>query len=248
MKKQLSLLPKVAKSHGGSLAVGKRRACRPLNTKQSHHITLKSHHAVGGRCLYKHKKMINAVIAKSAKHLEVKVYERAICSNHIHLLIKGADRVRIQNFFRVVAGHTAQNILKLHPLPKLHQQPICPSGGKRTSEDVEGERMGGAPVEGVIFTPGGAPVRAPKGCRKNQRKFWSYLIFSRIVSWGREFKTVSQYVQKNTLEALNLIAYQPRHRRACKRRRQMTYPLRNKISYGISKNRMRNSAKSLDSS
>ncbi|MCB0351261.1 MAG: hypothetical protein KDD38_08770 [Bdellovibrionales bacterium] len=58
---------------------------------------------------------------------------------------------------------------------------------------------------------GGAPQKKP-GCRKNQRKFWSYLIFSRIVSWGREFKTVIRYVQKNTLEALNLIAYQPRNK------------------------------------
>ncbi len=55
----------------------------------------------------------------------------------------------------------------------------------------------------------GAP-EAITGCKKNQRKFWSYLLYSRIVSWGREFKTVRQYIQKNTLEALHLIAYQKR--------------------------------------
>ena len=112
MKKQLSLLPKVSKSHGGSLAIGKRRSLRPLNPKQSHHVTLKSLHAVGGRCLYKHKKIIKFVLKKACNLYQVKVYEFALCRNHIHLVIKGPDRESIQNFFRVFAGHTAQNILK----------------------------------------------------------------------------------------------------------------------------------------
>jgi hypothetical protein len=36
------------------------------------------------------------------------------------------------------------------------------------------------------------------------------LIYSRIVTWGREFRAVSTYILRNTLEALYLIAYQPR--------------------------------------
>jgi hypothetical protein len=53
-----------------------------------------------------------------------------------------------------------------------------------------------------------------KGCRKNQRKFWSLLIYSRVISWGREFRTVSDYILQNTLEVLCLIAYRPRKRRS----------------------------------
>ncbi len=179
--KQLSLFPnfKLKRAHGGSLSVGKRRAIRPLNLKLSHHVTMKSHHAIGTRSLFRHKKLILGLIKKNAYRFQVKVIEYAIQGNHIHLLIKGQNRMGLQNFFRVVAGHSAQKILQLCPL-KL--------------------QAGGAPAD-------------KKGCRKNLRKFWSFLLYSRVVSWGREFKIVVQYIQRNTLELFNLIAYQPRLKR-----------------------------------
>jgi REP element-mobilizing transposase RayT len=159
--------------HGGSFATLKRRAKRPLNINQSHHITMKSHFAVGPRSLFRHKKTILKLIHKSRCKFRIKVYEYAIQGNHIHLLVKAKSREELQNFFRVVAGHIAQKILADFPLK--------PQGGG-----------------------------ALKGCKKNQRKFWSYLLYSRIITWGREFRTVTKYIQKNALELLQIIAYQPR--------------------------------------
>ena len=201
--KQLSLLPKskVKKQHGGSLAVGKRRKIRPLNIKQSHHITMKSYHAVGPRSLFRHKKMILNVIRKFSFRFGVKVYEYAIQGNHIHLLVKAQTREGLQNFFRVVAGHTAQNILKDWPIIKVR-------GGAQRQEKNEAEgasQAGGAPEQKKDRAQ-----RATRGCLKNQRKFWSYLVYSRVVSWGREFKIVARYIQKNTLELLQIIACEPR--------------------------------------
>jgi len=94
----------------------------------------------------------------------------------LHLLVKAQNLEGLQNFFRVLAGQTAQRILKECPLK---------------------------------LSAGGASQKQ-KGCKKNQRKFWSYLLYSRIVSWGQEFKRVASYIQKNTLELLQVIAYQPR--------------------------------------
>jgi len=175
--KQLSLFNerKPKKDHGGSLAIKKRRSKRPLNIKQSHHITMKSHHAIGPRSLFRHKKMILHLIKKNSAQFRIKVYEYAIQGNHVHLLVKAQSREGLQNFFRVIAGHTAQQILKQYPLP-------CAGGA----------------------------TQKRKGCKKNQRRFWSYLLYSRIVSWGREFKRVMSYIQKNTLELLQIIAYEPR--------------------------------------
>ncbi len=53
---------------------------------------------------------------------------------------------------------------------------------------------------------------SPKGTAhpKNQRSFWSVTIYSRIVSWGREFKIVMAYILQNTNEALGLVAYRER--------------------------------------
>lgn len=187
--KQLSFVqaPQQRRQHGGSLAVRRRRSARPMSRKLSLHITLKSHHAIGGRCLFRHKKMISAVMRKSAARFCIKIYEHAICGNHLHLLVKGPNRESLQNFFRVLAGHTAQNILRDCPLPQK-------AGGAPGLRDLQGQRE----------------EKVRLGCKKNQRKFWSYLLYSRVVSWGREFKIVKRYVQRNTLEALQLIAYQPR--------------------------------------
>jgi REP element-mobilizing transposase RayT len=167
--------PDYTKQHGGSLAIRKRRKRRPINPKQTLHITLKSHYAIGGRCLLKHRKTIVAVMKKASKLFNVKVYQYAVCGNHLHLLIKGPDRESLHNFFRVFAGHTAQIILKKFPIP---------------------QKRGGA--------------HKSLYCKKNQRIFWSYLLFSRIVNWGRDFRTVSEYIMRNTLEAMNIIAYTPR--------------------------------------
>ena len=42
------------------------------------------------------------------------------------------------------------------------------------------------------------------------KKFWDARPYTRIVEWGKEFKTVSRYIVQNTLEALGFIPYQPR--------------------------------------
>lgn len=49
-----------------------------------------------------------------------------------------------------------------------------------------------------------------RGCRKNRRRFWSLLLYSRLVSWGREFARVAGYIRRNRLEALYIIAYRER--------------------------------------
>ncbi|MEQ1666349.1 MAG: transposase [Bdellovibrionales bacterium] len=42
---------------------------------------------------------------------------------------------------------------------------------------------------------------------------WTLLPFTRIVTWGRDFKNTLKYVLQNELEALGIIDYQPRKRR-----------------------------------
>ena len=186
-KRSSSLKPK--REHGGSLSVGKRRSYRAFNPKLSLHVTLKSDFAVGPRSLFRHKKLILSILRKNQLRFNVKAYTYALAGNHLHLLIKGQTREDIQNFFRVFAGHAAQRILIECPL---------------------------------VLKPGGAPQicntdrlkccgdKVKEGCKKNQRKFWKFLIYSRVVTWGREFKRVCGYIEKNVLETLHLIAYEPR--------------------------------------
>ena len=143
----------------------------------------------------KHRNLINHVIRKFSRRFKIKVFRHAICGNHIHLLLKGDSRTGLQNFFRVLAGHIAQNILK--------QFPVMLSERKYANM----KRAGGAPKN--IKTR----AKKPMGCRKNQRQFWDLLVYTRIITWGREFKTVRLYILQNTLEAVGLIPYKPRKNR-----------------------------------
>ena len=173
---QKSFFKSSRKAHGGHLSLNKRRCRRPINIRTPFHIVLRSDLAKGSRSLIKHKILVRRVMQKASKKFGIQVYKKAICGNHIHMLIRGKSKPDIQNFFRVLAGHVAQEILRQFPL-------LC------------AKEWGGAPK---------------KGCKKNQRKFWSLLLYSRVVSWGRDFSNVTNYIIQNTLEALNLIPYQPR--------------------------------------
>jgi REP element-mobilizing transposase RayT len=174
--KQLNLIKNSRNSteHGGSAAIGKRKSQRSLSIKRPIHLVLKSHRAVGKRNLLRHRTLIENVLRKAQRRFHIRIYEMAIVSNHIHLLVKGYSRTDLQNFFRVAAGHIAQQILKLHPLT-----------------DKESLKTGGA-----------------QG--KEENKFWISRIYSRLVTWGREYQIVQRYVVQNALEALGIIPYKPR--------------------------------------
>lgn len=190
------------KEHGGALSDRKRRSKRILSMKDPIHLTLRSDFAYGVRSLMKHRDLIRHMILKFSRRFKIKVYRHAICGNHIHLLIKGENRVGLQNFFRVLAGHIAQNILK--------QFPVTLSDRKHR-EFMLSKKRGGAPQNHITSKKNTKnTAKKPTGCRKNQRQFWALLVYTRIITWGREFKSVSRYILQNTLEALQLIAYKPR--------------------------------------
>ncbi len=180
--KQLHLIPKfnVRKEHGGTLSLGKRRKKRPLSLKKPLHLVLRSDFAFGSRSLLRHRPLIEKVLAKAKKRFAIRIYEMAIVSNHIHIMIKGHTRQDLQNFFRVVAGHIAQELLR--------QFPVLPS---------ETAQRGGA-----------------SKTREKENRFWQTRIYSRIVSWGREYSNVKEYVIQNALEALGLIPYKTRAKRS----------------------------------
>ncbi len=49
------------------------------------------------------------------------------------------------------------------------------------------------------------------------KNFFTYRPFTRILSWGREFRAVLNYVKQNILEAIGAVAYKPRKRKPMRR-------------------------------
>ena len=122
------------REHGGALSVRRRKSKRPLTTRNPFHVTLRSELATGKRSLLRHKNLIYKVLNKASRRFGIKIYQQAICGNHIHLLVRGRYRFAIQNFFRVVAGHIAQKILENQPLlPNERIRGNAQKNGKNTA-------------------------------------------------------------------------------------------------------------------
>lgn len=161
--------------HGGVLTIGKRNSRRSFITNKPIHLVLRSDKAVGRRSFLKNDRIVRNVLKKFSSRFGIKIYQLAICGNHIHCLARASSRKNLQNFFRVFAGQVAQEILRKYPMQSWEKKAF--RGGTH---------------------------------KKNQKTFWSFLIYSRVVSWGRDFGNVRRYIVRNVLEAYRIIAYQPR--------------------------------------
>ena len=150
---------------GAHLKNGNPKEKRPISTKRTMHVVLRSSMAKGSLSFFKIDKRIRGVISHQGKKHGVKVYRQANGGNHLHLIVLPRSRIAFKGFIRAISGIIARFAL----------------GAERG--------------------------------RAMNLKFWDKRPFTRIVEWGREFRTVTDYLLQNTLEALGFIPYQPRKHR-----------------------------------
>lgn len=100
-----------SKVFGGSLIRGKRKSKRPLNFKLPVHAILKCNTLRSGSLIWNADK-ISEILDKFAKKLNVKIYEKVIASNHIHLILKFERRESYNAFVRAFSG-VVSRILKI---------------------------------------------------------------------------------------------------------------------------------------
>lgn len=149
-QQNLFQLPKPSKAFGGSLQQrGKRKTARTLNSKLPIHLILRSE----GNKLFKNLMWTEFYLEKFSHKFNIKIYRKAVCSNHIHVLIKIPNREQYNKFIRALSGALAKK-LKIK---------------------------------------------------------WELLPYTRLLTWGREFKSVQGYVALNILEAFGAIKYQKRN-------------------------------------
>lgn len=157
--KQIPLFtfPKSKTAHGGSLGSGKRKNARPLCVKRSLHIVFRAEGARGGWSLLhpKHAKRLHLLLRKYSERFEVRIYEYANVSNHIHLLVRGRTKEGLRNLMRAFAGHSAQ------------------------------------------LVTGSGPKRPLK------KRFWTLLVYTRIVAWGA-FHAARKYLRKNIQQGASI--------------------------------------------
>lgn len=92
---------------------------RPLSTKDSMHVVLRSTQAVGKWSFRKEPELIKRLIHKYAKKNGVKVHGVANVGNHLHLHIKLTNRFTYDRFIRALTGAIALAITGASKLRKL---------------------------------------------------------------------------------------------------------------------------------
>jgi REP element-mobilizing transposase RayT len=99
----------VAVSHGGDLALGKRKIRRPIDPKQALHVVLRSSKAQGALSMLRPKNAehIHQLTQKLSRRWGVRIYRYANVGNHIHLLVKVPSRAIWQRFIRELTGGIA---------------------------------------------------------------------------------------------------------------------------------------------
>ena len=103
---------KAAKHFGGAhLKNSHAKTKRPITTKRSMHLVMRSFYAKGAHSFLRHDKGVRSIIQKQAKLSGVKLYRTAIAGNHFHLIILPSSRQAFNRFVRAISGLIARTVL-----------------------------------------------------------------------------------------------------------------------------------------
>lgn len=115
MKKpqQLQLMKKDLRFFGGALLKGKRKNLRPLSSKDPIHIVMRSTFAKGKDSFLAQRNhaAIERFISIFSKRFHIRIYQRAIVGNHIHLIIRSPHRNQYKAFIKALSGKIASHVM-----------------------------------------------------------------------------------------------------------------------------------------
>ncbi len=140
------------------------------------------------------KSAIERLISLTAKNYHIRVYQRAIVGNHLHLVIRAKQRKQYHIFIRVLSSQIASHVMKQQSFRIFK---------KSLKLNLAAERRRGDPPPNPQSH---CHMQGPEPQGKEQQ-FWQMRLFSRVLNWGRDFKTACSYVQQNTLEALGFLPF-----------------------------------------
>lgn len=119
--KQMDWFKRGKEAFGGDLLTtrAERARRRPLSTKQSMHIVLRSTQAKGEWSFRKQPQLIERLIHKYAKRYGVKVFSFANVGNHIHMHVRLGSRFTYPAFIRALTGAIALAVTGANKFRKL---------------------------------------------------------------------------------------------------------------------------------
>lgn len=205
--KQLRMLGPQPRFFGGRLLYKKRRSRRPLSSQESIHFVMRSLWAKGEFSFRtgRNRPAIERIFKTVSQRYGVRVYRRTIMSNHIHAVMRVANRECYKAFIRVLTGQIASLVMRGMSFAEFHHHFL--KSIRASSGLTEGSS---SPSKRNHSLPGS---NEPQGLGQ---KFFQFRPFTRVLHWGRDFKTCCAYVLRNDLEAMGFVPYQPRKDRYAK--------------------------------
>jgi hypothetical protein len=198
--------PGVKHFGGAYLKKSNPKKARPISTKRSMHLVLRSSRATGGRSLLRKSRQIFEIVYAQAKLHGVKIYRYANAGNHLHLVIMPRSVVAFKKFVRATSGLIARLILGVERGRARFPKSIQPKNPKSINQLPVDHRK----AEASSFLSKTSPSLKTS---RAYIKFWDQRPFTRIVEWGRDFKNACSYLMQNTLEAIGFLEYKTRVRK-----------------------------------
>jgi hypothetical protein len=184
--KQFALLKKEKSEYGGELMKTRKGRAhgRPLSTRESMHLTLRSTKARGDWSFRRgaNPAKIDAIIKRFSSKYGVRVISKSNVGNQLHLHVRLANRQGYKPFIRATTAAIAMAVTG-----------VC---RWRTKTKIMGERKSSTPCTKVRS---GVAVIAPSA---SSTKFWDNRPFTRIVKGLRDFLALEDYIRINQLEGV----------------------------------------------
>jgi REP element-mobilizing transposase RayT len=213
--KQINLFKKESLSYGGDLQTKRkgRAYARPLSTKHTMHLTLRSTKATGKMSFLRYKKEIQALLKKFAHKNNIQLVSSANVGNHLHLQIKLSRRDNYKPFIRAITAAIAMKVSGRNKwtVQKMKASEMDPSSSTSvnggTSVVSRATPNGGTSVVSKATPNGGASVISKASANSgtsgmHPHKFWDRRPFTRIVIGHQAVLRLKDYIRLNQFEGM----------------------------------------------
>ena len=181
--KQLHILKNQNKAYGGELQKTRkgRQGPRPLDTRNSMHLVLRSSKAKGLWSFNRAEnyKKIKTILAKFTTKYGIQILSMATVGNHLHLHIKLTNRHTYKPFIRATTASIAMAVTKCSRWHKGRTEGLLKADGQTYR-----------PIEGA----------ANDESSTKRLKFWDYRPFTRVIVSFKNFLNLKDYIKINQLE------------------------------------------------
>lgn len=169
---------------------GRKKGGRPLTTKDTMHLVIRSTKARGAWSFRRRENaaLIRKYLQRFAEKHFVKVFKVANVGNHLHLHIRIKKRLGYKPFIRAFTSAIAVGISRINEAPKAHDS---------MAQEVrlaESGSSGGSPIEHRIESDGFT------NAARTRLKFFDLRPFTRVIKNMRAILTLRDYLRINELE------------------------------------------------